>query len=199
MTSSAQLRIGFFASLAVFAGCGGFGRVNQGQVVEYQRSTGLLTLIGDSNYRDPPNPRFDVLPPVTVRVPQEPQEMGPEPAAGKLLQLDYANRRAVVYDAATRGLRTVAYTLISQENNVYPSDARVSHTRFPVVDRTGKTITVYSSRDRKLVVFAVPEEYYAMPVDTWKIGDEVRYYYKDPARALRLMNVSKTDLNKGGK
>jgi hypothetical protein len=38
-----------------------------------------------------------------------------------------------------------------------------------------------------------------MPDDTWKIGDEVRYYYKDPAQALRLMNVTRTDLNKGGK
>jgi hypothetical protein len=168
-------------------------------VVEYQRSTGLVTLIGDSNYRNPASPRFDVLPPATIRVPQDPQEMGPEPAAGKLLQLDYANRRAVVFDATTRGLRTVTYTLISQENDVYPADARVSHARFPVVDRTRKTIGVYSSRDRKLVVFAVPVEYYAMPDDTWKIGDEVRYYYRDPARALRMMNVSKTDLNKGGK
>ena len=67
------------------------------------------------------------------------------------------------------------------------------------MDRTRKTIAVYSPRDRKLLVFAVPEEYYAMPDDTWKIGDEVRYYYKDPTRALRMMNVSKTDLNKGGK
>jgi len=196
MTSSALFRFGLFVSLGVLAGCGGFGRVNQGQVVEYQRSTGLLTVIGDSNYRDPANPRFDVLPPVTIRVPQEPREMGPEPAAGKLLGLDYANRRAVVFDAATESLRTVEYTLISQQSDVYSGDARVSHTRFPVVDRNSKTITVYSSRDRRLVVFAVPEEYYAMPDDTWRIGDEVRYYYKDPARALRLMNVSKTDLSK---
>src|SRR5271157_3011166 len=125
MMSLARFRAGFFASLAVLASCGGFGRVNQGQVVEYQRSTGLLTLIGDSNYRDPARPRFDVLPPVTIQIPREPQEMGPEPAAGKLLQLDYANRRAVVFDAAARSLRTVAYTLISQENDVYPADARV--------------------------------------------------------------------------
>ncbi|MGA2269863.1 MAG: DUF4881 domain-containing protein [Bryobacteraceae bacterium] len=187
------------ASLAVFAGCGGFGRVNQGQVIEYKRGTGLVTVIGDSNYRDPVNPRFDVLPPVTIRTPEDPQEMGPEPEAGKLLRLDYGNRRAVVFDASTQTLRTVAYMLISEQNDVSPADARARHTRFPVVDRTRKTITVYSPRDRKLVVFAVPEEYYALPDDTWKAGDEVRYYYKDPGRALRFMNVSKTDLNKAGK
>ena len=199
MTSSVRFRLGLFASLAVLGGCGGFGRVNQGQVVEYNRSMGLLILIEDSNYRDPAQPRFDVLPPVTIRVPRDPREMGPEPAAGKLLMLDSANRSATVFDAAARSLRTVAYTPISQENDVYPDDPRVSHIRFPLVDRAGKAITVYSARDRKLVAFAVPEEYYALPDDTWKIGDEVRYYYKDPARALRLMNVSRTDLDKAGK
>ncbi len=199
MTSSVRFRFGLFVSLAVLGGCGGFGRVNQGQVVEYQKSMGLLTLIGDSNYRDPASPRFDVLPPVTVRVPQDPREMGPEPAAGKLLGLDYANRRATVFDAAARSLRTVEYSLISQENDVYTNDPRLSHIRFPVVDRVRKTVTVYSARDRKLVTFALPEEYYALPDDIWRIGDEIRYYYKDPARALRLMNVSRTDLSKAGK
>lgn len=199
MTPWARFRVGFFASLAVFAGCGGFGQVNQGQVIGYQRSTGLITLIGDSNYRNPASPRFDVLPPVSIRIPKNPEEMGPEPAAGKLLGIDYANRRAIVFDAATQAMRTVPYTLISQENNVYPNDARVSHTKFPVVDRARNTIGVYSARDHKLVVFAVPGEYSAMPDDTWKIGDEVRYYYKDPAQALRLMNVTRTDVNKGGK
>jgi hypothetical protein len=36
----------------------------------------------------------------------------------------------------------------------------------------------------------------AMPAGTWRAGDVVRYYYKDPARALRLMNVTATDLAK---
>jgi hypothetical protein len=34
-----------------------------------------------------------------------------------------------------------------------------------------------------------------MPADTWRAGDVVRYYYKDPAQALRLMNVTRTDLS----
>jgi hypothetical protein len=35
-----------------------------------------------------------------------------------------------------------------------------------------------------------------MPADTWKTGDEIRYYFRDPAQALRMMNVTRTDLNK---
>jgi hypothetical protein len=35
-----------------------------------------------------------------------------------------------------------------------------------------------------------------MPAGTWQAGDVVRYYYKEPGRALRLMNVTRTDLSK---
>jgi len=31
---------------------------------------------------------------------------------------------------------------------------------------------------------------------TWRTGDVVRYYYKTPGQALRLMNVTATDLSK---
>lgn len=184
---------------AWLAGCGGFGRVNQGQVIEYRPSEGLITLISDSNYRDPGHPRFDVLPPVTIRVPADPREMGPEPQAGKLLLLDCPNRRAVIFDSGAASLRTVAYTLTAEQSGVRPGDTRLRRTRFPVVDRAQKTITVYSPRDRKILTFSVPEEYFALPDDSWRFGDEVRYYYKDPRRALRLMNVAKTDLNEAGK
>jgi hypothetical protein len=47
-----------------------------------------------------------------------------------------------------------------------------------------------------LITFPVSDELLAMPVETWRSGDVVRYYYKDPAHALRLMNVTQTDLYK---
>jgi len=178
-------------AVAALAGCGSFGRVEQGQVIDYQRSQGRVTLIADSNYRDPAHPRFDVLPPLTIQIPGDPQEMGPEPAAGKLLQLDQQNRRAVIYDSAAQTVRTIPYTPISEQNDVRQA-------RLPIVDRARRTITVYVPRDHKLIVFKVPDEIFALPDDTWKFGDEIRYYYKQPDRALRLMNVSKTDLNKSG-
>ena len=199
MTSSVRLQTCLLASFAVLAGCGEFGHVNQGQVIEYHRATGLLTLIGDSNYLDPNHPRFDILPPVTVRTPLDPREMGPEPAAGKLLQLDAASGRAVIFDPAANSLRSVAFALVSRQNSVYPGDSHIGHTQFPVVDRAAGTVSVYSPRDHTLVVFSPPAEYLTLPDDTWKVGDEVRYYYKDPGRALRFMNVTRTDLDKAGK
>jgi hypothetical protein len=187
-----------FAGAVLLAGCR-FGRVNQGQVVEYDKQQGLVTLIPDSNYREPGNPRFDVLPPVVVRVPADPGEMGPEPEPGRLLQIDWRARRVVVFDRQTRTFLTIPYTLVNQSDNVGPSDARVAKKRFPLIDRAAKTITVYSPYDRKLAVFSAPDEYLGLPADTWRFGDEIRYYYKDPHRALRLMNVTKTDLTVAGK
>lgn len=199
MKRPGQWKASIFVALIPFAGCGGLGQVNQGRVVEYQKAKGLITLIQDSNYRDPAHPRFDVLPPVTVRTPEDPHEMGPEPEAGKLLLLDCEQRRAVIFDSTTQSLQSVAIMPVAEHGGVRPSDPRVSKARFPIVDRANRTITVYLPRDRKLVVFTVAGQYGGLPDDTWKIGDEVRYYYKDPGRALRLMNVSKTDLNKAGK
>jgi len=49
-----------------------------------------------------------------------------------------------------------------------------------------------------LLTFKPPVEYLSLPEDTWRAGDVVRYYYKDPGKTLRVMNVSKTDLQKTG-
>jgi hypothetical protein len=184
-------------SLAALAGCGNFGRVNQGQVIDYDRASGLVTLIGDSNYRDPAHPRFDILPPVTIHIPEDRAEMGPEPEPGKLLHLDRQAHRMMIYDPGGN-IRAVSYAAISELDGVQPSEPRLGKAAYPIVDRDRKVITSYFLRYRKLMVFTVPAEYFDLPDDTWKMGDEIRYYYKDPRRALRLMNVSKTDLNKAG-
>jgi hypothetical protein len=68
--------------------------------------------------------------------------------------------------------------------------------KFPMVDKDKKAVTVYSGRQKLLVTFSVPEEYLALPDNTWEAGDEVRVYYKEPGKALRFMNISKTDIFK---
>lgn len=57
---------------------------------------------------------------------------------------------------------------------------------------------MYSPSDKMTVTFAASADLLALPADTWKSGDVVRYYYKEPGQALRLMNVTKTDLSKAG-
>lgn len=181
--------------LALTLGCD-FGKVNQGRVIEYNQTTGEVTYIRDSNYMEPGKPKYDILPPVTVKIPVDPKEMGPEPEAGKRMLLDYQNRKIVIFDTESQDFLTINYTLIEQHDNVFRDDPRVAGKEFPVVDREKKTITVYSARQRELVTFSVPDQYFQRPDNTWKAGDEIRYYYKDPTQSLRMMNVTKTDIFK---
>ncbi len=181
------------------AGCGGFGRVGQGRVVEYDRARGVVTVILDSNTAAPPHAaRYDVLPPVEVRVPSDPSEMGPVPQAGYLLTVDSARRRIVTYDPGPQQLRTFSYAPVEEHRNVRPDDPRL-RTRLPVIRRDAGTITLYDAREGLLLTFAAAPEHLSLAEATWRAGDEVRFYYKQPGQALRLMNVTRTDLSKAEK
>jgi hypothetical protein len=116
--------------------------------------------------------------------------MGPAPVAGGLMLLDAPNRRIVIYDPATHSLRTVQYTTFEERTNIAKNPGP------PVVDRVKKTITIYAPRDRALITFAASDDLLTLPASTWRSGDVVRYYCKDPAQALRMMNVTRTDLSK---
>ncbi len=170
------------------AGCGGFGQVEQGLVIS--SSGDELTLILDSNPTG--EAVFDRLPPVTVEIPQQPSQMGPTPDAGKLIDLDTTAKTATVFDPSAQKPLTIEFELVDRSGGVYPDDVRVQRADLPTIDHAAKTVTLYSPRTRELVTIAVPDQYLALPEDVWKAGDVVRYYFKDPGQALRMMNVSKT-------
>jgi hypothetical protein len=176
------------ASLLATA-CGRFGQVGQGKVIAYDRGAGVLTVIEDTNRDQPTNPRYDKLPPVTVRVPDKRSEMGPDPIPGRLLALDTVNNRAMVFDGGS--IKAIPYTPIEQRSGVAPSDREAA--RCPIIDREHKTIRVYAQRQGRLVTFTVADQYLALPEDAWREGEEVRYYYKQPGQALRLMNVTRAE------
>lgn len=188
MTMSNRILLTAALALAM-AGCTPFGKVDQGRVVAFDAERGLVTLVSDSNYMDPSKPRFDVLPPVTIRVPADPKEMGPAPVAGKLLNLDLAAGRMVVLDAAG-ALKTIPFQVSGRRDSASPEELAA----LPAVDRAAGTVRL--AVKNVIVTLAVPGEYLSLPEDTWKAGDEVRYYYKDPGQALRLMNVTRTDIGK---
>lgn len=182
-------------SALALAGCN-FGRVNQGRVVQYDEVRGLITLVSDSNHGAPSDPRYDVLPPVTIETPEDRAEMGPEPEAGCLLGLDWAKGEALTYDERAQSLLNIPFRVVEMRNNVRRDDPLVTKQVLPQVDLAAGTVTVYSAADRTWAVLAVPAPH--LEERTWKFGDEVRYYYKDPERALRLMNVTKTDVFAAG-
>jgi len=172
--------LGGMAAAMFLTGCGPLGKVEQGRVIAYDRQTRQVTLI----------PEPGLLPAVTVAAPTDPNEMGQAPAAGGLMLIDSKNRRIVIYDRATQALRTIQYTPVAERHDVLKSPGP------PVVDRAKKTITFYAAKDRAVITFAASDDLLKMPAGTWQAGDVVRYYYKDPAQALRFMNVTKTDLSK---
>lgn len=190
-----------FLLVAVLAGCQQMGRVDQGRVIEFNKEKGTVTMIRDAS-PNPDKPDYSHLPPVTYQVPTNPDEMGADPKPGKRMKLDANNREIVIYVPALSNFAKIHYTLVDQKENVDPNDPLVfddvnrKAKTFPVIDQNRKTITIYSRRQKTVTTFSVPDEYFAMPADTWDNGDEIRIYYKEEGKARRLMNVSKTDIFK---
>ncbi|MBM4136862.1 MAG: DUF4881 domain-containing protein [Nitrospira sp.] len=200
-------KIGLFAVLSVLSlslavGCGELGKVDQGRVVDYDKEKGVFTIISDKNYEDPKNPDYTILPPRIYEVPKVFAEMGAEPKPGYRMKLDTKKGDITVFDPATQNFKTIHYNRIDHKENVDPKDPLVydkaadKAKKFPVVDREKKTITIYSKRLKALETFTVADEYFALPDKTWDSGDEVRIYYKQEGKALRVMNISKTDIYK---
>lgn len=193
MTHTTQIAI-LIVMAILLAGCS-LGTVQQGIVIEFDAAKGELTVIHDSNPEDPQDPRYDVLPPVTVRIPTDPDQMGPAPDAGKLVSIDAAAGKAAVFNMASGQIDRIQIQVSETVNNVYPDDARMADADLPTVDSARGLVTTYSPRTRQIVTFTPPVEYLSSPRETWKAGDEVRYYFKDPSQALRMMNITKTKVS----
>ena len=199
-------KFGLFAvltllSLGSLIACGKLGNVDQGRVIEFDKEKGVVTLIRDFK-ADPMNPDYTHLPPYTYEMPKDPSEIGALPKAGKRMKLDTEKKQIVIFDTATQDFKTLDYSLISQAEKVSGDDPQVydqaadKPKTFPMIDREKKTITVYSARQKILTTFSLPDEYFALPDNTWDSGDEVRIYYKEEGKARRFMNLSKTDIFK---
>lgn len=189
------LMVVLLLSVALSAGCGEMGKVDQGRVVEYDKAKEKVTIIRDMK-ADSKSSDYSHLPPIVYELPKDPSEMGPEPKAGKRMKLDIDKKEIVIFESATKTFRTIPYTLIDRKADVVQESDLVQGKKFPLVDKTKKTITIYSRRQKTLETFTVPEEFFALPEDTWDAGDEVRIYYKEEGKARRFMNITKTDIFK---
>jgi hypothetical protein len=187
--------------IMVTLGFGELGKVDQGRVIQFDKTKGTVTMIRDKN-ADPQNPDYSYLPPITYTLPADPQEMGPDPKVGLRLKLDIPKKQIVIFDTTTQNIKTLPYILVDQKENITKEDPLVydkekdKSKNFPVINRDKKTITLYSKKQQTLITFSLPEEYLALPENTWDSGDEVRIYYKEEGKARRFMNISKTDIFK---
>jgi hypothetical protein len=181
--------------LALLLSCGEQGKVAQGRVIAADKNQKTITIIKDVKH-ELGKPAYDQLPPVVYAIPQDPAEMGPEPKAGKLMLIDPKNRIIVIFDDETQNFKTIAFVPIDHKDGVGLRDPLVSGKKFPIVDRQKKVVTVYDKQKRMLTTFSLPEEYFARPDHTFGFGDEVRIYAKQEGQAIRLMNISETDIFK---
>lgn len=183
------------APLAVLTACPGPGTVVQGRTVAFDRTGKTVTIIRDTG-TNPDRPRYDGLPPETFQLPTNPREMGPEPTAGRLLDLDPEAGALVVYNPATRRLDRLRPRIVEKQTGIAPNDPQVRDKRFPRVDHDSGIVTIYCPRRALVLSFLPPDAYRQLMPEDWGLGDVVRLYTKEPGKALRLMNVTKTDIFK---
>jgi hypothetical protein len=187
--------------LVFVLGCGELGKVDQGRVIDFDKDKKTVTFIRDLK-ADIGKPEYTHLPPVVYTVPEDPGEMGPEPKSGYRMKLDTDKNVVVIFDKASQNFKTINYQMVEMKKNVAKDDPLVydkqadKPKKFPIIDKEKKNITLYSGRQKLLVVFSVPEEYINLEPKTWDSGDEVRVYYHQDGKAQRLMNISKTDIFK---
>ena len=160
-----------------------------------------MTVIEDKNM-DPMHPDYSILPPHTYSMPTDPMERGADPKIGLRMKLDVENGIIRIFNPNTQALEDLPIAIVDVQKNiakdhplVFDKDKNAAK-KFPVVDQDKKTITIYSGRQKMLATFSVPEEYFGLPEHTWDAGDEVRVYWKEKGKALRFMNITKTDIFK---
>lgn len=186
-----------FAWLIVMmiAGCDDTGRVIQGRVIAYDKNAMQVTFIEDKTLVQG-KPEYTGLPPVVFKIPEDANEMGADPDPGLRMKLDVENNQITIFDAVTQRFRDIPYVLIEKKDIIDKNDPLVKGKAYPIIDRDAKTIQIFSKRQKILVTFTLPQEYFALADMTWASGDEVRIYYKEDKKALRMMNITKTDIFK---
>lgn len=197
-----SIRILLVLVLAIaLTACGEYGQVDQGRVINYDKEMRTVTIIRDMK-AEPQKPDYTHLPPFTYKLPENPADMGPEPKTGGRMKLDVDKNQIIIFDQATLNFKTIDITIVDKKDNIDKTNPLVYDTsagrakNFPLVDRNKRTISVYSGRQKILVTFSVPDQYFSLPEKTWDAGDEVRIYYKEEGKAIRFMNISKTDIYK---
>jgi len=188
-------------SLALITGCGDFGKVEQGRVVAYDKEKKVVTFLQNKALSGTPQ---YVAPALVFATPADPGEMGKEPVGGMLrMNVDADKKTITMYNPNTNALEVINFDLVEnlkdvsvrrQHEKVYDKQTGKAK-KFPQVDADKKTVTIYSARQEMLTVMKFSDADFARyKGDEWGAGDEIRIYYKEPGKALRLMNVSQTNI-----
>ena len=194
----------------MLAGCGEFGKVEQGTVVAFEKDK--VTIIVDNN-TDPKKPA-DYSSKITMHdfvLPPVGDERGEVPSAGFCLNLDVKNKTLTMYNQREKKVEKFSFEVLDDINRGIRLNRRneVVHnvkvirkaSDFPVVDEANKTIQFFYRRlegdqSRLTTIKLADADFAKYPKNEWGAGDEVRIYFKEPSKALRFMNITKTDITR---
>ena len=176
------------------AACNFEGGVEQGRCVAFNPEAKTMTIVVDVTH-DQFNPHYSGGA-HTYKLPASPGEMRPTPVVGGRLMIDLAKNTVLIYDNNANAVREIPVQFVDVEKNIQPKHPKVAGKTFPIVDKEQQTVTVYSSRLSALITFKVPASEIDLPVYAWTAGNEMRVAFRtsDKDQAIRIMNVSKTNI-----
>ncbi|MCD7984271.1 MAG: DUF4881 domain-containing protein [Desulfovibrio sp.] len=176
------------------AACDFDGGVEQGRCVAFDPTAKTLTIVVDVTH-DQFNPHYSggVH---TYKLPPEARDMGPVPTVGGRLMVDLEKSSLLLYDPASKSVKELSVQFTDVEKNIGAKHPKVAGKTFPIVDKEKESVTIYSSRLEALITFKVPAPALDLPPYTWTAGDEMRIAFRnsDKGQAIRIMNVSKTNI-----
>ena len=188
----------------MLAGCGDYGKVEQGRTVAFDKEKSTVTIIVDNNIDPKKQPNYATLPAHVYSLPTVAAERGADPSPALRMGFDVEKKIITMYNPKTKALEELPFEVKDDHKDV---DVRRRHPlvwdqsarraiKFPKIDVAEKSITIYSRRQLRLTTIKLSEADFAKYKDSeWDAGDEVRIYYKEPGKALRFMNITKTNLN----
>ena len=179
------------------------GQVEQGWAVAFDEASKTVTVVHEPRENESMKPiayrcpkcgevseAVNLKPPAAFKLPDKPEETGPLPKAGRLLNVDAANKRIAIYDEPKKALAFVPIEIVSLDDKVDKN--ALKDRKFPEI-KDG-TVTIYANK--ALITFKPAGDYAGYPPETWVAGDLVRIYFKQEGQALRFMNVTQTNIYK---
>ncbi|MDR2694802.1 MAG: DUF4881 domain-containing protein [Deltaproteobacteria bacterium] len=189
----------------MLAGCGDYGKVEQGRTVAFDKDKGQVTIIVDNNLDPKKQPNYATLPVHVYTLPTVPAERGADPTPALRMGFDVEKKIITMYNPKTKAFEELPFEVLADHKDV---NVRRQHplvwdaaTRraisFPRIDAANRTIDIYSRRQLRFTSIKLSEADFAKYKDKeWDAGDEVRIYYKEPGKAQRFMNITKTDITR---
>ena len=156
------------------AACDFDGGVEQGRCVAFDPAAKTLTIVVDVTHdQSAPHYSGDVH---TFKLPAEARDMGPAPTVGGRLMIELEKSALLLYDPDSKSIKELPVQFTDVEKNISAKHPKVAGKTFPVVDKEKHALD--------------------LPPYVWTAGDEMRIAYRnaDKGQAIRIMNVSKTNI-----